>query len=112
VSWKEGKCYLIPCNGGKALGWVNEKKKEMNDVVLYYIKITPDALKDTLDDAEFTESWVRDILHVFQRGLATNSPSEEDNHHTQGKEEESLLSDADYSTLNKLLPPLIKAKGL
>ena len=75
------KCgYLYKSNGGKAIGWVNEKTKSDQgrnvsdtsaDVVLYVIKAT----KETVESANTQESvdgstWEGKVLHIFQKYIA------------------------------------------
>ena len=111
MPWREGRAYLIPCNGGKALGWINknsDSKEEGTDVVAFMVKITPEAMKDTADNAEFTPRWVREILHVFQQHLpkCDDNPDEAEEHAPL-----IVLDGSVYIALSKILPPLMKTKG-
>ena len=102
--WNEKCAYLYPSNGGKAIGWVNDKLESdkdlnvndvTNDVVLYVVKVTNDLLQRmekkelTFVDDESEENngykkidqlpkWVEEILCIFEKTLtasAANSSS-------------------------------------
>lgn len=119
VKWEEGRAYMMPSNGGNALGWINENVDKEDgsgagggNVVLYMVKITTEAMEDIPDDKEFTDGWVRDILHVFQQNLLLYK---EGKLAEQGPKEGSKidhLSDSDHKVLKDLIPPLLGAKGL
>jgi len=109
VSWSEGKCYLIPTNGGKALGWIHGQdpafeEKVDGHAILYYIKITLDALEDQNEKEEenATSEWVKKIRDIFRKVL----PIEENAKGSNVKKNEqdfaiSPLKDIDASEIQK-----------
>mmetsp|Transcript_10651 Transcript_10651/g.31507 ORF Transcript_10651/g.31507 Transcript_10651/m.31507 type:complete len:270 (-) Transcript_10651:318-1127(-) len=119
VGWEEGKAYLMPCNGGRALGWVNENTEEKErkgdeggNVVLFMVKITPEAMEDIPEYKEFTDKWVCDVLHIFQQNLKSRKEGKSTD---QGSNDDCRLTplrNSNYDTLKGLIPPLLASKGL
>ena len=71
----ETQAYLYKSNGGKALGWVNEKQeldKKMQldlpngDAVLYVIKATNKAMSYSQNDCDEV-SWSSQAIKIFQK---------------------------------------------
>ena len=62
VNWKQGYAYLVPSNGGKALGWIHTGEGE-GHIELYWLKCPVDRNEDDSG----TEGWVRTIAMIFRR---------------------------------------------
>lgn len=76
VSWNERKGYVIPSNGGKALGWIHMKSQVEGDpepkghVILYTIKIPVSNLaKRSAGDEEGENGWVRSVCEICRNIL-------------------------------------------
>mmetsp|Transcript_5148 Transcript_5148/g.6228 ORF Transcript_5148/g.6228 Transcript_5148/m.6228 type:complete len:244 (-) Transcript_5148:813-1544(-) len=80
--WSEGKCYLLPSNGGKALGWTHEKDTSVEEkvdghAIVYYIKITHDALQEQNDKEESkTSEFFEKVRNIFEKVLPTEKGDE------------------------------------
>ena len=84
VEWKAGGGYVIPSNGGKAVGWVCTTKDDQDEsgvgnasVEIIVIKITPEELEavhvDLEDDGgESVKSWTEAIKEIFNEELPSN----------------------------------------
>ncbi len=101
--WQERCAYFYGSNGGKAIGWVNDKLDSdknldvsdvTNDVVLYVVKVTHDLL-DRMNKKEITfvkendetelsinmnefPHWVGEMLNVFKKTLDTRENNNSD----------------------------------
>ena len=78
VGWKADGGYVIPSNGGKAVGWVCTKKDVENEksstgsasVEVIIIKATPDALSIEKDDEEEGgKNWTKTLKELFVKEL-------------------------------------------
>mmetsp|Transcript_23316 Transcript_23316/g.32573 ORF Transcript_23316/g.32573 Transcript_23316/m.32573 type:complete len:159 (-) Transcript_23316:104-580(-) len=102
ASWSEGKCYLLPSNGGKALGWTHEQDPSVEEkvdghAIVYYIKITHDALKQQNDKEESKMSdFFEKVRNIFEKVLPAEKNDE------CGNEKQSEL-DLDIGLLNDLV---------
>lgn len=75
--WTSEYGYFYKSNGGKAIGWVNEKTKSDEgrnvsdtsaDVVLYVIKATKETVESANTEESMDEStWGGKVLHIFQK---------------------------------------------
>lgn len=87
--WEETSAYLYRSNGGKAIGWINEKMESDQgrnvsdvtaDVVAYVIKAPKDALDshDTIlhshDENLRDLNWEDKVLHIFYKSLEMGRP--------------------------------------
>jgi len=95
VEWEKGRAYLIPSNGGKAVGWVAVAKEEdtkvsssgdrngaRDPVEVYMLKAASDALKES-DEANELQSWAQQIRAIFKEELEESlneSSSREDSY--------------------------------
>lgn len=121
VHWEEGKAYLVPSNGGRALGWTNEtvekkdgagKSVSGSNMVLFMVKVTPEAMEAIPDDKEFTDGWVRDVLRVFRQNLNLCKEGKDMEQDPKEGSRIASLSESDHEALANVLPPLLEAKGL
>jgi hypothetical protein len=129
--WEGKKCYFYPSNGGKAIGWINEKMDEdekievsetIHDVVLYTIKITNDMLEQLKESQNsFTEDtseryrpmpkWVCDILEIGAKYLAksiqhdsSSSPQHNQRIETAGEDSREIRKKVDQFIQKSALP--------
>lgn len=82
VGWKAGGGYVIPSNGGKAVGWVCMAKDDQDEssvgnafVEIFVIKITPEELEAVHvedDGGESVKSWTEAIKKIFNEELRSN----------------------------------------
>ena len=85
VGWKAGGGYVIPSNGGKAVGWVccttrDEKNEESGvrsaSVEVVIFKATPEAVAkeedDDHDDQKSEKSWTKIIKEIFNEELPSD----------------------------------------
>lgn len=84
LDWSEGSMYLVPSNGGKAMGWIHTKDKESsssseNDedkpsghTIMQIVKVPADKLLSTDgDDSENEEDDEQKWVSVFLRFCLT-----------------------------------------
>lgn len=78
VPWVETHAYLYCSNGGKAIGWVNEKQEldkslhiddTNSDVVLYVVKVTNKAIAHCLKTSIDEAPWTLQVKQIFQKHL-------------------------------------------
>jgi len=95
IEWTEGNVFLVPSNGGKAVGWIhsnadpnssktdtnddnatgntnNEEKHDESDsfAVLYVAKIPPDILKQEHQESrESYHQWANQLIECCRDGL-------------------------------------------
>ncbi len=103
VSWKEGKSYFLPSNGGKALGWSvnyeNDENKTNNDPVeLFMIKSTKECMTSgvTLTDS----SWAIKILRILRNNSRLQIHEKDQDTTNKGG---TLLSENDTHSLKKII---------
>ena len=132
--WEERCAYLYPSNGGKAIGWVNDKLESdkhlnvndvTNDVVLYVVKVTHDLLqrmekkelkfvqegsKENVHKIDELPKWVEEVLCIFDKTLtasaATTSSSRKNN-----TSKRFDISTHDSTRIRIIIDPFIKNKA-
>lgn len=101
LDWQEGDVYLIPSNGGKAVGWIHMNRKTSSSgtsssddgkkddmpapastghAILHICKIPLDQLKDVaFDDTESIQvpNWIAIMLSQCRRGLEKHSAEDD-----------------------------------
>lgn len=74
ISWLEKHAYLYKSNGGKAIGWINEKQASDKtlqisdtdgDIILYVVKATANVISHCTDDVVVEASWASKVLSIF-----------------------------------------------
>jgi len=109
TDWKQGSAYLYKSNGGKAIGWVNDKQEsdaKLNisdtsmDVVIYAIKATEASIKsESEENASSSPSkpsrWAAAVVELFQKKLNTSV-------------EELKLDSGDTAVLQKIIDDIAK----
>lgn len=78
VDWKEGMAYLVPPNGGKALGWVHSKDDEeaqdpIGHAIMYTIKIPVKILESNPGGSDSAHDWVRNVIITCRQALPGNA---------------------------------------
>jgi hypothetical protein len=101
--WEEKNAFLYRSNGGKAIGWVNDKLPDdkdlnisdtSNDVVVYVVKATRDMLEsfktmkgntnesdsalESATDIDTMPTWVSGILKILQKSLLDTAVTDKD----------------------------------
>lgn len=70
----EQHAYLYKSNGGKAIGWINEKQESDKklqiddtdgDIIVYVLKVTGTAISCTTDTVVAKASWASKLLTIF-----------------------------------------------
>lgn len=77
LPWTQGQAYLVPANGGKAVGWVHHDSDSgaQGPVELYWIKCP--VLRGQENDEVQLDGWRRDVWDVVQHmGHTTNTSLE------------------------------------
>ena len=76
LDWNQGSsAWLVPQNGGKALGWVHIKDdnttndEPIGHAVIYSIKIPVDVLETTNEEIDDSPDWVRDVTSICKKSL-------------------------------------------
>jgi hypothetical protein len=86
LDWKEGTVYLVPSNGGKAVGWLHGAKPSPSTsplglAILHVIKIPLDKLPAEPIELSSSEtdpaSWVDVVKFLCQKVLNTKSAEED-----------------------------------
>jgi len=109
VPWLEGKAYLIPCNGGKALGWIyteSDSDEIKAHAILYTIKVPVSVLEEEEEEHEEEEiRWVQKVLKICNRTLSARKDREQ----ISDKETYTSipLAEIDSSTIRELLLSLV-----
>jgi hypothetical protein len=107
LDWSQSSAWLVPQNGGKALGWVHMKddnttnEEPIGHAVIYSIKIPLDVLEIHEENGDSPE-WVRDVASICKKSLP--KPNDDDNtrHNNAIK-----LSKEDADLLNDIIRKLI-----
>lgn len=105
LGWQEGCIYLVPSNGGKAVGWIHHGASTRGDgegafksdghAELQIAKVPSDRLKDVrfLDDVQTTlPHWVATFMQFCQEGIDALGGSS--TWHQYSKENSSKLMEA------------------
>ena len=77
VDWNQGRAYLVPHNGGKAMGFVHSKNSDAEEgdpvghAIMYTIKIPPENLESEPPESEC--EWVRDIRTLCSKALVQSN---------------------------------------
>ena len=116
VGWKAGGGYVIPSNGGKAVGWVCMAKDDQDEssvgnafVEIFVIKITPEELEAVHvedDGGESVKSWTEAIKKIFNEELRSNDavPS-------SGRKTYKELAPTCIATLQQQVDELVAGKS-
>ena len=118
VGWKADGGYVIPSNGGKAVGWVCTKKNDEDEessstgspasVEVLIIKATPDALSIEKDEEEESgKNWTRAIKELFIKELPSGDKATSSNEESVGYSKE--LSPTSVTTLQQLVEQLMES---
>ena len=115
VGWKANGGYVIPSNGGKAVGWVCTKKDDENEesstgsasVEVIIIKVTPEALSIEKDDEESGKNWTKAIKELFIKELPSGDKATSSNEESMGHSKE--LSSTSITTLQQLVEQLMES---
>ena len=118
VGWKAGGGYVIPSNGGKAVGWVccatkddkiEESGARLASVEVVIFKATPEAVAkkeqdDDHNDQKSEKSWTKIIKEIFNEELPSDekAPCKDDEFAGNTKE----LSPTFIATLQQLVGQL------
>jgi hypothetical protein len=110
MGWEEGGVYLVPSNGGKAVGWIHHadssdeddaaKKTNEGHVELCIAKLPLDRLKDVrfLEDIETSlPPWVVTLIEHCRKGIEKiGEPNAIDTYacHKYSNEDSSVLKEA------------------
>jgi hypothetical protein len=79
VDWKQNMAYLVPPNGGKAIGWMHSTNADAREdsighaishAIMYTIKISPKVLENNLEE---TQEWVRTAITTHRNALAQSN---------------------------------------
>ena len=119
VGWKAGGGYVIPSNGGKAVGWVCTTKDDQDEssvgnasVEIVVIKITPEELEAVHvedDGGESVKSWTKEIKKVFNEELPSNDADGDSAVPSSGKTKE--LAPTCIATLQQQVDELVAGKS-
>mmetsp|Transcript_3860 Transcript_3860/g.4464 ORF Transcript_3860/g.4464 Transcript_3860/m.4464 type:complete len:271 (-) Transcript_3860:388-1200(-) len=135
MNWSERSAYLYPSVGGKKIGWVNDKdlsyeasqiddKKDIlegsadivHDVVIYVIKATQNAVKETNKDVALgyqqlltseqpKAMWTEQMIKLFQKYLKDSDISHD------GKSNIGMeISSEDADMLRGIIDDIVKSK--
>mmetsp|Transcript_31962 Transcript_31962/g.48305 ORF Transcript_31962/g.48305 Transcript_31962/m.48305 type:complete len:262 (+) Transcript_31962:107-892(+) len=88
IDWKNGKAYLMPANGGKALGWVQteqrkgtksrQESKNFQPMILYNIKIplSEGKIHDIVSEGGLTsdKNWVTTLFRILDQAIQSQLP--------------------------------------
>lgn len=90
VNWNQGNAYMVPSNGGKALGWIHSGSRDEGPMELYWCKCPIDNLVD-----EGSDGWAMAMKEIFLRFTEAAELNEADTkvfksiiHDLSSKEEE------------------------
>lgn len=127
VNWEEGASYFLPQSKGIACGWINKKiavdesknvtavgdstsrqassDTDTKDVVIYALKISPDALQsmEEEDMPEDTPCWVKKSYELFRQCLAKNGVQEDTSDAGSTAIEGIPLSDEESLAMNLIV---------
>lgn len=82
MNWKECSAFFKKSNGGKSIGWMNERidkdKDTENDVVIYVVKATEAAIEScsAANGPIETSVWASSIIQLFQKYLPKETADE------------------------------------
>lgn len=117
VGWKADGGYVIPSNGGKAVGWMCTKKDDEIEesstgsasVEVLIIKATPDALSiiEKDDEEESGKNWTKAIKELFIKELPSGDKATSSNEESVGYSKE--LSPTSVTTLQQLVEQLMES---
>ena len=116
VGWKADGGYVIPSNGGKAVGWVCTKKDVENEesssgsasVEVIIIKATPDALSIEKDDEEEGgKNWTKAIKELFVKELPSGDKATSTDEESVGGSKE--LPPTSVTTLQQIVEQLMES---
>ena len=116
VGWKADGGYVIPSNGGKAVGWVCTKKDVENEksstgsasVEVIIIKATPDALSIEKDDEEEGgKNWTKALKELFVKELPSGDKATSTDEESVGGSKE--LPPTSVTTLQQLVEQLMES---
>jgi hypothetical protein len=108
LDWSQSSAWLVPQNGGKALGWVHMKddnatnEEPIGHAMIYSIKIPVDVLETTKEENGDSPGWMRDVASICKKSLP--KPNDDDN----TKHDYAIkLSTEDADLLNDIIRKLI-----
>ena len=115
VGWKAGGGYVVPSNGGKAVGWVCTKKDDENEesstgsasVEVLIIKATPGALSIEQDDEESEKKWTKAFKEIFNKELPSGGKAAGTDEESVGDSKE--LSSTSVTALQQLVEQLMES---
>jgi hypothetical protein len=104
VDWKEGMAYLVPPNGGKALGWLhskddNDAQDPIGHAIMYTIKIPPKVIESNLEGSDSAQEWVRNLITTCRQALPEWSTMDAKNNKDHAKQEPWVQLSEDMSLL-------------
>ena len=73
VNWDQGHAYMLPSNGGKALGWIHNGSHNEAPMELYWCKCPTDNLDD-----EGSDGWSMAMKEIFSRLTGPSDLNEAD----------------------------------
>ena len=121
VGWKAGGGYVIPSNGGKAVGWVCTTKDNQDEssvgnasVEIIVIKITPEELEAVHvedDGSESVKSWTKAIKKIFNEELPSNDADGDSAVPSSGKTTSKELAPTCIATLQQQIDELVAGKS-
>lgn len=109
MTWTKRSAWLIPQNGGRAVGWVHIKdnkdsKDPVGHAIMYVIKIPPEVLEKDNGEAVDLPEWAESVLEICGKNLNESTESND------GKGSNGLsvkLSEDDICRLRKHIDELL-----